>query len=959
MADNNSIGKITLDLEIQSDIERQIGTVSKTIGAQLKTAIEGAIRFDTSKITNTVNNSMKSALSSSKKSFDGIKNYFRSALSGAFATIKDIKLPKVKIPKPDNVNYTPSISPAIAPIKPRAPSIPKVSTGVNTESLKAQIDNLTASIDNTNAKIEFHKDKLIDLKEQYNNTFNLERKNKLQEQILKTETAITKLIAASDKTGFKLADLDSKFEMIGSSARGASAGVNAVGNSLNKTSYSSNKAGAGIKLLGNSTKEASRNFGSAHNQMHMMMRSIVTWGLIFPAIIKSITAMGRFLGQSLMTNAQFANSLMQIKSNLYTAFMPIYEAVLPAINALMSALSRITAYIASFTSSLFGKTYKQSFNAAKGMIAAKTAMGAYGKEAKKAGQEAKGALAGFDEINTLNLGKDANGDNGGGGGGAPEMVMPSADTSALDEATSAWANKFKTILGTIFQPFKNAWTKDGAGVMAEFKAALDGTKGTLGHFFYMLATPPVQLFIENIARLILAIVKLGLKIYDSFILPIVNGFISLLPGAAKGLNPILNGVTEFVNYLSGDGFKYVQLFLSVLGGLFIAFKAFNLIQTARIGIQTFTGVLSDSWAILTANPIVAVIALIIGLVAAFAMLYASNENFRNKVNEIGAAIRDFLAPVFENIKNVLLDVWNNALVPLGEVLIDIWHTIIEPLSKILTDVFAIAFKIIAEVAKDLWDLVLVPLADFLVSIFVKAIQAVIDIYNAWKPAIQLVIDIIMFLWNNALKPLLSFLGGVFIGTFQGIFDSIGDIVGNLKRVFSGIIDFITGVFTGNWERAWQGIRDIFGGIFGGLGSLIKAPLNAVIGLINGAISGINKISFDVPDWVPGLGGKHFGARLPKVPYLARGGVLDSPTLAMVGEAGKEAVIPLENNTQGLDLLAEKLMERLGGLGNSGGTVSADRAVEIVIQLGGYEFARFIIDSINKLQRQSGKTLIEV
>jgi hypothetical protein len=131
----------------------------------------------------------------------------------------------------------------------------------------------------------------------------------------------------------------------------------------------------------------------------------------------------------------------------------------------------------------------------------------------------------------------------------------------------------------------------------------------------------------------------------------------------------------------------------------------------------------------------------------------------------------------------------------------------------------------------------------------------------------------------------------------------------------------------------------------------------LIGLVNGVITGLNKIS--LPDWVPGrLGG--MGVNIPKIPYLARGGIIDNPTLAMVGEAGKEAVMPLENNTGWIDLLADKLTQRLGGI-NAGGTSdsSTDRAVEIVIQLGGYEFARFIIDSINKLQRQVGRTLLDL
>ncbi|MGG7159171.1 hypothetical protein [Clostridium perfringens] len=135
----------------------------------------------------------------------------------------------------------------------------------------------------------------------------------------------------------------------------------------------------------------------------------------------------------------------------------------------------------------------------------------------------------------------------------------------------------------------------------------------------------------------------------------------------------------------------------------------------------------------------------------------------------------------------------------------------------------------------------------------------------------------------------NFLTGIFttdwtqsFGTFGNIINAfmrnVQNVCNSIKRIFGGIIDFITGVFTGNWSRAWRGVVNIFGGIMDGLGAVIKAPLNAVIGLINSAISGINSISFTVPDWIPGVGGKHFGVSLPTISYLYTGAVFDQPTL---------------------------------------------------------------------------------
>ncbi|WP_283685067.1 hypothetical protein [Clostridium perfringens] len=120
--------------------------------------------------------------------------------------------------------------------------------------------------------------------------------------------------------------------------------------------------------------------------------------------------------------------------------------------------------------------------------------------------------------------------------------------------------------------------------------------------------------------------------------------------------------------------------------------------------------------------------------------------------------------------------------------------------------------------------------------------------------------------------------GVFGNIINGFVKNIENRFNAIKRIFGGIIDFITGVFTGDWSKAWQGVVNIFGGIMNGLGSVIKAPLNTVISLVNMAIDGLNKISFTAPDWIPGVGGKYFGVNLPKISYLYTGAVFDEPTL---------------------------------------------------------------------------------
>ena len=108
------------------------------------------------------------------------------------------------------------------------------------------------------------------------------------------------------------------------------------------------------------------------------------------------------------------------------------------------------------------------------------------------------------------------------------------------------------------------------------------------------------------------------------------------------------------------------------------------------------------------------------------------------------------------------------------------------------------------------------------------------------------------------------------------------------------IGLLVAAFVTLWNKC-EGFRNFF-----------KGFINVIIKGINQVIGGLNKVKFDVPDWVPVIGGKEFGFNIKEIPLMARGGVVDKPTLAMVGEAGKEAVMPLENNTQWIDKLAEKL-----------------------------------------------------
>lgn len=861
---SDSVGKISLDLEIQSDISKQISNVSTAIATNLKKSLSSGIKNSLgdmgSTTKKTLNNITSNINNTMKKSMVNVKKTMTSILSS-------IKMPKINISKPTST--------AIPKTVDKATNVSKRGPPINAEMLNSQIINTTATLDNVNARIDQQRAKLAQLKESYNNTFAPDRKNAIEEKILKTESSINKLIGQSDKLGFKLADLDSKMSSLSSGTDKTANSNNRLKSSLNSVSGATNKASNGLNNLGNSTKKANNALNSHRSSIGIMVRSMFTWGIVFPIILRGLQSMGTGLLNNLKTNEQFANSLAQIKSNLMIAFTPIYNFVLPAINALMSALSTITQYIASFISVIFGKTFNQSKQATQGLIDAKDAMGAYGDSAKAAGKKAKDALglAGIDEINTLGSSDDGTG--GGGGGGAskvPQLVTPSLDTTSVDSAMQKLTDKIKAYFKTFnFEPLIASFNK--------VKVAVEPIINNLGKI--------IKWFLVEILD----------PLAHWTISDLLPAFLNLLAGALNFLNPILEVFMSLGKWLWDD---FLQPIAAWTGGVIV--DTLNWLADALTNI--------GNW-ISEHKPIVETFIIVLGSFALAWGIVTTALSLWKKVSDIASLATKGLGSVIGFLTSPIgiAVIAIGSIIAIGVLLYKNWD-------------------VLKAKAIEVWN----------------GIKAKFEEFKNWLG------NIFATDWSQRFGFLGNILNG-FLANVRNIFNSV-------KQIFGGIIDFVAGVFTGNWSRAWQGVKDIFGGIMNGLGAVMKAPLNAVIGLINGAISGLNRISVDIPSWVPGFGGKTFGVNIPNIPYLARGGIIDSPTLAMVGEAGKEAVVPLENNTQGLDILAAKLMERLGGTNISNG--EKDRAIQIILKLGDIEFARALIDSINKLtEMNNGECLINL
>lgn len=355
-------------------------------------------------------------------------------------------------------------------------------------------------------------------------------------------------------------------------------------------------------------------------------------------------------------------------------------------------------------------------------------------------------------------------------------------------------------------------TSDGAAnTMRTFKSSVENLATTLG---------------QNLLPLITPIVKKMTKLVESFgkMDSDTQKKILAIAGAIAALGPTL--------IILGQSISAIGAIASVFGTIGEAIAS----VIGWFGALTAEGgALAGVFGSLGAGPIIAIfagIALAIGLVVlAIKDLWTNSEAFRTAVTEIWTSIstmltniwNSFILPVFQAIKEIIMSVVEESLIPLYN-----------------------SFKqMLEDIAVEL-------------SIFLEKAE----------PFISTLAE----LFGIVLPPVLEALGAVFKGAFAIIanvlsvaFQTISGVVKNLLKTFGGLIDFLTDVFTGNWRKAWQGIVDMLGGIFGGIGSIMKGAMNGVIGIINGAISGINSLIGTV-NKIPGVEVGTIGS----IPYLARG-----------------------------------------------------------------------------------------
>ena len=390
--------------------------------------------------------------------------------------------------------------------------------------------------------------------------------------------------------------------------------------------------------------------------------------------------------------------------------------------------------------------------------------------------------------------------------------------------------------------------------------------------------------------------------------------------------------------------------------------AAEIAQSVAAGVAAAaTWALNGAIAVLT-SPITLVIAAIAALIAIGVLLYQNWDTVVEFAKTAWQGLCDFISGICQAIGEFFSGLWTKLqeiFEPIGqwfgEKFQQAWDAIVNIFSGIgewFSGVFQGAWDAIVNIFTPIgswfgqrWADVTSTLANigaWFTDMFQKAWTGLTNIFSklgSWFGE----------RWNDvtsALSSVSNWFGEMFTNAYNAVkdaFSSIGDF-------FSGVWETVKGIFV----NAGQMVGEAVGGAF-------KSAVNAVLGTIENVVNGFIGMINGVLDVVRNLPGLEWVGSVSTVslPRLARGGIVDSPTIAMIGEAGKEAVVPLENTgfiqTLGR-VVSSAVVNAMAGVGPQGG-FSGDG--DIVIQIAGHEFGRVAIQEINKEHERAGQTLLKI
>ncbi len=417
--------------------------------------------------------------------------------------------------------------------------------------------------------------------------------------------------------------------------------------------------------------------------------------------------------------------------------------------------------------------------------------------------------------------------------------------------------------------------------------------------------------------------KLGFLEIKGGVLAVQGAFTKLKAFAGTG-----GGIKSLFSGLGGIGGKLLPI-VGIIGGVALAIKLIsgNLEEVRGWIQQTFgdgaLAVFDKVWGVIQN-----VGAAIKGVFSGENMGNARNF-FQEHFGDAGVAVFDSIIGVVEQLKAILpglLDQFGQLATSLLPVIGSLIQQIVPLIGEIIATVLPVLFDLIAQLLPVIGQIVeailpvLIQLVETLVPIIMQIIEAVLPILQqlleALMPIIQQIIDgilpvaidLIMMVVSavmplvemilpllqqllEALMPIIQMVAELFGNQLATAVTMISGIIDGLTQILSGLITFITGVFTGNWKQAWEGVKSIFSGIWESIKSICTGVVNGIINVINTVIGGLNRLK--IPDWVPGIGGK--GINIPLIPALAKGSRF-TPDTFIAGEAGAELITNARGRT---------------------------------------------------------------
>lgn len=503
----------------------------------------------------------------------------------------------------------------------------------------------------------------------------------------------------------------------------------------------------------------------------------------------------------------------------------------------------------------------------------------------------------------LNVGtaiNEAFGENA--GAGLADMIMRFGqflDQAAASGQAVAWVENALAVfqaIGDILSPIVGILGSIGAAASATGGNILGVFGEVLGVFDAFLSSAQGQ---EVLITLFEALNTVGAS------------FATVLQGIAPAIPPIISGISAILGAVSPLLGPLSQLVGSVLGALApilgIVAAAITPLITPLTEILNLLGPLLTD-AISTLMPVIELLAGILADQLGIAI-------------EVVGAILEALAPII----TVVLD----ALAPLIEALqplFELFGLIADLVGAVLGPIIQVLGDILLWLVESVIVPFVVPIIEFLIQLLTgalgSAIQWVVEQFQLTGEALKIVWD---FIKNTITKRVEEITEGWdnLVALFKvgwqilnnQVFTPVKNGINTVKNVVSSALD---GIKSG-WNTFVSFIKGIPGKISGALGSLFDPLADGFKSAINSVISGWNNLSFTVPSVDLGplgsVGG--FTVSTPNIPMLARGGLVTDPTLAMVGEAGTEAVLPLEDRRTE-SLMAGAIQAALAGMGGDAG-----------------------------------------